>query len=339
MGWYSAVGRRAFFALPPETSHRIAVALLGLRLPWRRIGGAASDLRQAVTLAGIPLRNPIGLAAGFDKSCAHLDALGSLGFGYVVGGTITHHPRGGSSKPRIARDRKTAALVNSMGLPNAGAEAVARQLARTSRTAPRLVSLADEQVEDVLAASALVEPLVDGLELNASSPNAGWQHRADHVGEILAALRPTTAKPIIVKLPRFEDEEVREAVLAMAIAARDHGADALTCCNTRPVASPRLAAGRGGLSGKPLIERLPDIVRDVRVATGGRLPINASGGVFTAQDALVCIEAGATTVQIYTSLVFRGPGVVGELTRGLRELLADRDSTVPALVGTFKAAG
>src|SRR3989442_1157630 len=87
MGWYSAVGRRAFFALPPETSHRIAVALLGLRLPWRRIGGAASDLRQVVTLAGIPLRNPIGLAAGFDKSCAHLDALGSLGFGYVVGGT------------------------------------------------------------------------------------------------------------------------------------------------------------------------------------------------------------------------------------------------------------
>lgn len=338
MGWYSTVGRRAFFALPPESSHRIAVALLGLPLPWRRIGGASPDLRQAITLAGIPLRNPIGLAAGFDKSCTHLDALGSLGFGYVVGGTITRHPREGNAKPRIVRDRAATALTNSMGLPNAGAKTVARNLARTARTAPRLVSLADEQVEDVLAAAAIVEPLADGLELNASSPNAGWQHHALHVAEILDALRPTTSKPIIVKLPRAEDPQVREEVHAMAVAARDHGADALTCCNTLPVVDPRLATGRGGLSGSPLLEGLPGLVRDLRAATEGALPINASGGVFTAEDAVACIESGATTVQIYTSLIYRGPSVVGELTRGLGELLVNRDATVPALVGTSKAA-
>ena len=87
-----SVGRRLFFALPPEASHRVAGALLGMPLPWRRLGGAVDDPVLATTLAGIPLRNPIGLAAGFDKTCAHLDALGSLGFGYVVGGTITRRP-------------------------------------------------------------------------------------------------------------------------------------------------------------------------------------------------------------------------------------------------------
>jgi len=97
MGWYSAVGRPLFFALPAETAHRLAGALLGLPLPWARVGRAVDDPALATTLAGLPLRNPVGLAAGFDKTCAHLGPLAELGFGYVVGGTITRVPRLGAS--------------------------------------------------------------------------------------------------------------------------------------------------------------------------------------------------------------------------------------------------
>ena len=103
MGWYAAVGRPLFFALPPETAHRVAGAALGLPLPWSRIGHAADEPSLATEFCGLPLATPIGLAAGFDKTCAHLGALGSLGFGYVVGGTITRAARAGNPKPRIAR--------------------------------------------------------------------------------------------------------------------------------------------------------------------------------------------------------------------------------------------
>ena len=318
MGRYP--GRRVFLTLPPETAHRLAIRLLSLPLPWRRLGGdAPQDLRLNVSLAGIPLANPIGLAAGFDKGCAHLDHLGELGFGYVVGGTLTLRPRAGKPKPRIVRDPQTRALVNAMGLPNPGVEAAARRLARTPRTAPRFASLADEAVEDAVAALGLLEAQVDGFELNASSPNAGWRHEASHVTALVRALRGRTDKPLLVKLPRFETGEERDAVLAMAEAAVAAGASGLTCSNTRPVEESRLGAGRGGLSGRPLTEGTPGIVRSVRATVGDDLPVNASGGIFTAEDASECIRAGATTVQVYTALVYEGPGIVGELVRGLLE--------------------
>src|SRR5881296_3573807 len=215
MGWYETVGRRLFFSFEPERSHRLAQRLLGLPLPWARIGGAVDDPSLVTTLAGIRLRNPVGLAAGFDKSCAHLDALGSLGFGFVVGGTVTRAPRRGNPAPRIARDPARRALVNAMGLPNPGAEAVARNLARAPRTAPRFVSIADEALGDAVATLEVLEPFVDGIEINASSPNAGWDHVGEHVGRLIGALRSRTSKPLLVKLPPFSSDEERVRTLAM----------------------------------------------------------------------------------------------------------------------------
>ena len=162
-GWYGAVGRPAFFALPPEASHRLATALLGLPLPWERVGRAVRDPSLEVDLCGVRLPNPIGLAAGFDKSCRHLDALGRLGFGYVVGGTITRAPRKGNPKPRIVRSRRRGAIVNSMGLPNPGAEEAVANLARARRTAPRFASVADEDLEAAAATVELLAPHVDGF--------------------------------------------------------------------------------------------------------------------------------------------------------------------------------
>jgi dihydroorotate dehydrogenase len=320
MGRPWAVGRRIFFAMEPERSHLVAQRLLGLPLPWARIGAVTDDPALVTDLAGVRLRNPVGLAAGFDKTLAHLGPLGALGFGYVVGGTVTRSPREGNAKPRIVRHPARGALVNAMGLPNPGAERAARTLARGRRTCPRFVSVADEAIEDALATVALVAPHVDGLELNASCPNVSWGRDRDtesHLRELVAAIVARTDRPLFVKLPPFAEPSEREAVLALARIAQEAGARGLTCGNTRPVEDAGLAVGRGGLSGRPLWPGTVASVREVLDATGGELPVNACGGVASADDVAACLAAGATTVQVYTALIYAGPRLPGLLTAGL----------------------
>jgi dihydroorotate dehydrogenase len=318
----SRIVTSALLRLPPEAAHRAANRLLGLPLRWARIGGAPRTPDLAVTLAGLELPNPVGLAAGFDKTCRHLDALSRIGFGYVVGGTITRHSRRGNPKPRIVRIRERSSLVNAMGLPNPGAECAARTLERVPRAGPRVVSIADQELDDVLGTHALLEPHADAIELNASCPNVSWGRDRDneaHLSSLLRALAPRRTRPLFVKLPPFRTDVERGVVLALARIARAEGADGLTCSNTRPVADARLATRVGGLSGRDLFEETPRIVAEVREATDGALPINACGGIATAEDAMACLEAGATTVQIYTALAYRGPAIVGRLVRGLAE--------------------
>lgn len=337
MGLYRSVARPLFFALPPEASHRLANALLGLPMPWGAVGATVDDPRLQVTLAGIELANPVGLAAGFDKTCRHLDALGRVGFGYVVGGTVTRDPRIGNPKPRIVRYPSSASMVNAMGLPNPGVEQVAATLARVPRTAPRIVSIADEAVGDAVAVHGMLEPLVDAVELNVSCPNVSWGRDRDnetHLAELLRELGARRAKPLFVKLPPFRTEVERDVVLALARIAQEGGADALTCSNSRPVADRHLAVGRGGLSGRALSADTPRIVREVRAATGGGVPINACGGIATAEDALACIRAGASTVQVYTGLVYQGPRVAASICSGLLGFLDTSDREVADLDGS-----
>jgi dihydroorotate dehydrogenase len=316
----SRIATSALLRLPPETAHRTADALLGLPFAWERLGGAPRDERLHVTLAGIDLANPVGLAAGFDKACRHLDALSRLGFGYVVGGTITRRPRRGNPRPRIARIRERRSLVNAMGLPNPGAEAAARRLSATPRRGPRFASIADEELRDVVETQRLLEPHVDAIELNASCPNVSWGRDRDNEAHLAALLREIGARrstPLFVKLPPFRTDVERDVVFALARVAQEAGVDGLTCSNTRPVADARLASRAGGLSGRDLFEETPRNVAEVARVTGGTLPINACGGITTAQDALACMDDGATTVQVYTSFVFEGPAVVGRLVDGI----------------------
>jgi dihydroorotate dehydrogenase len=167
------------------------------------------------------------------------------------------------------------------------------------------------------------DPLVDGIELNASCPNVSWGRDRDnesHLRELVSAFVARTPKPVFVKLPPFTTATEQEVVLALARIAQEAGAAGLTCSNTRPVQDRHVSVGRGGLSGKALWPRTPLIVASVIAATGGELPVNACGGVFTATDAIDCIRAGATTVQVYTGMLFEGPGIVGAITAGLEAL-------------------
>ena len=329
MELYRRLGRPLFFVLPPEGAHHLALDLLRLPLPWRRIGGVPDDPALRADLAGIPLRNPVGLAAGFDKSSRLVTALGEIGFGYVVTGTLTRNPRTGNAKPRIVRHPEDLAIVNSMGLPNRGAAYAARRLMKARRTAPVLVSLADEEVEDVVTCHMLLEPLADGIELNVSSPNAPWRKERDnveHLRRLLEALQPRRRKPLFVKMPPFRTDEERERALAMVRLVADAGMQGVTCSNTIPVEEPRVRKGSGGLSGKPLFDDTVRIVGEVHRAAPS-LVVNACGGVFTAEDALACLGAGATTVQVYTGMIYRGPQIVRELCEGL---VAARRSAQPS---------
>jgi dihydroorotate dehydrogenase len=325
MAWFRTIARPAFFALPPETAHRLADRVLGLPLPWERLGGASHDPTLRTSLAGIELDNPVGLAAGFDKRGRRLDALGRLGFGFVVGGTFTRRPRVGNPRPRIARSPSRGSMVNAMGLPNPGAEVAAATFSRLRRTAPRLASIADEDLRDAVEAHALLEPLVDGIELNASCPNVSWGRDRDneaHLAALVRALGARRSTPLFVKLPPFRTDVEREVVLTLARIAVDGGVDGLVCSNTRRVRDSRLSTGEGGLSGRALSADTPRIVAEVATAVGPTVPIVACGGVWSGSDASACLRAGAAAVQVFTALVYRGPGVVGELTSGLTMALS-----------------
>jgi dihydroorotate dehydrogenase len=213
-----------------------------------------------------------------------------------------------------------------MGLPNPGAEVAAANLAAARRTAPRFASVADEELGNATATIELLAPYVDGFELNASSPNAPWRHDPAHMGALLEAFHERTDLPVLLKLPPFAADDDRATVLDLARAAVDAGAHGLVSSNTMAVEDRRLAAGRGGLSGGPLTQLTPRIVSDVAAATARAVPIVACGGIFTAADVRACLNAGATAVQLYTSLIYRGPGIVGALTRGLTEDLGSERS-------------
>lgn len=268
-------------------------------------------------------RNPIGMAAGFDKDCRFLESFHKLGFGYVVGGTVTCEPRKGNPKPRIARVPAQESLVNAMGFPNGGAVEAALALRRTRRRIPTLISISDAELDDALRSYHLVEPLCDGIELNLSCPNVAWG-RDENVEEFLADFlerRGVSDKPVFVKIPPYRSKKEREAIIALVRLAQEHGAAAITASNTLPIATSRMAIGKGGLSGKALLGDTVRIVRDLYEATEGKVPINACGGISTSDDALACIRAGATTVQIYTALVYEGPRVVRHIAMGLARTL------------------
>lgn len=337
VSWYRSFARPLLFALPPEASHRLAQGLLGLPLPWERLGRAKRDPLLEVSLAGVRLANPVALAAGFDKTGRRVEALGRLGFGYVVCGTFTRRPRAGHPKPRIVRYPRRMSMANAMGLPNPGAEAAAAALGRARRTGPRVASIADQDLTDALETHALLEPHVDAIELNASCPNVSWGRDRDneaHLGSLLRELGRRRSIPLFVKLPPFRTDVERDVVLALADIAQGAGAEALTISNTMPVGERRLSVRVGGLSGRALVGGTLANLREVRSATAGAVALNASGGIFTADDALACIEAGATTIQVYTGLVFEGPGIVGELTRGLADAIRSRQADLSALIGS-----
>jgi len=331
--WYQRLVRPLLFRLPPERAQRVAESFLAVRPAWRAVGGAwrMKDRLLRRTVAGIDLDNPIGLAAGFDKQCQYLESLGHLGFGYLVGGTVTPDPRPGNPRPRLLREQATQSLVNSMGFPSDGLQVVAERLRRRRRRpVPLVVSIAALDVAGFQECHQKLEPLADAIELNISSPNTQGLRRfqnPEQLSELLGHINAQRHKPLFLKLPPYTDDQSREQVFSLLHQCLTGGVTGVTAINTIPVTDPRLATGQGGLSGKVIFPDMLRIVGELRREAGPDLVINACGGISTGTEAWQALQAGADTVQLFTAMVYQGPAVARaialELAARLRAQQAD----------------
>ena len=327
--FYRPLVRPLLFSLPAELAHQLAEFALGIEPLWRVLPGASTpdDARLRTQWCGIEISNPVGLAAGGDKYCRRLRSLGHWGFGYMVAGTVTLDARPGNRKPRYFWNLAEESQTNAFGFSGRGLQVAARELARArdrTRGVPVAVSISGTVVDDMAECHRTLEPLVEAIEVNISSPNtAGLRafHETAALAELLDRLNDGRAKPLMVKLPPYPEQDGPEAesVLSLARVCRDAGVDGLTAANSRPTKDPRLAVGRGGLSGRPIYERMLDLVRDLRGEVGSGIGINACGGIFTGHHAQEALDAGADTVQVHTAIVYRGPSTVRSMKAEILE--------------------
>ncbi|WP_225768124.1 quinone-dependent dihydroorotate dehydrogenase [Inquilinus sp. Marseille-Q2685] len=338
-------------ALPPETAHRATITALKLGLG--PVAREPDDPVLAVRLWGRDFANPIGLAAGFDKDAEVVDPMLRLGLGFVEIGSVTPRAQPGNPRPRAFRLPDQQALINRYGFNNRGhAAAAARLEARwlTGAAAPGLLGVnvgrnkdSRDPEADYAAGIRAFARLADYLVVNISSPNTpglrAMQSR-EPLQRLLAAATAaradgTARPPILVKIAPDLTAEDLEDVAEVALAA---GIDGLIVSNTtiaRPAGLPPDLAGEpGGLSGKPLMQPSTAVLRRMAKLVAGRLPLVGVGGVASGADAYAKIRAGASLVQLYTALAYRGPGLVGEIKRDLAgRLRVDGFRSVAEAVG------
>jgi dihydroorotate dehydrogenase len=295
------------FAMNPETAHSVG---LGLMRFASKLRVEPSPVRTALG----ELANPLGLAAGYDKKGAYLCGLARLGFGYMVAGTFTLSPWPGNPKPRVARNRKERTLVNALGFPNPGVDGFLLNLAsRAPPGVPVVASISGRTAEDILACYSKVQPHVAGVELNLSSPNTpGLRDLREPAAfaELAQTLRGAKSRPTYLKTPPYLDEAQFGGVLSLIKRWESSGFEGVTASNSIPVKDPRMAVGTGGWSGPPLLEHTKAAVERIRRTVDPLFEVNACGGISSPADAASLLELGATTVQVFTALVFQGPALV-----------------------------
>jgi dihydroorotate dehydrogenase len=342
MSLYAAL-RPLIFAVEAERAHRATIRALRLK-PAR--SAPHSDPRLASEVAGLRFPNPVGLAAGFDKDAQVPDAMLGLGFGFVEVGTLTPFPQAGNPRPRLFRLVEDRAVINRMGFNNGGqAAALERLLRRNDR--PGIVGVnigankdAADRIADYANGVKVMAGVARYLTVNISSPNTPGLRALQDRGaltELLAAVmeaRGPKGPPTFLKVaPDLEPADIDD----IAEIAGEYRLDGLIVANTtitRPPLRSGLAGETGGLSGAPLRDLAQQRLVDFRKATGGVIPLIAAGGIASAEDAYARIRAGASLVQLYSALVYAGPGLARRINAGLAKLL-ERDgfATIAEAVG------
>lgn len=336
---YKSFIRPLLFNLAPETAQGAAEFVLQQDYLWKFLSPMlkTESPRLGTTIAGIRLDNPIGLAAGYDKDCKVIASLSSMGFGYVTCGTVTAMPRPGNPKPRVLRYVEEEALVNALGFPSKGLANAADELGRVQEVrakTPIVTSVSGVTEEDILKCHRQLEPLSDAIEINISSPNtAGLRvfQEPEALGTLLAKANEKRDRPLFIKLPPYlssadhpsAGDDERDKVLSLVEVCKNQGVSAVTISNTWPIKDSRLAMGSGGLSGKGIFPDTLRMVTDLKSVVGDAMAINACGGIFSGRDAFQVLQAGATTVQLLTGLVYRGPGIARSINEQLLEAMDD----------------
>lgn len=336
-GCYRWLLRPLLFLLPPETAQKIADFALSKKIIWQVLssGLQIQNGRLFVDLCGITLENPVGLAAGYDKDCELIPGLSRLGFGYITVGTVTELPRPGNARPRIVRIRHRNSLVNGLGFPSNGLESATSNLENIQDQVGStfvIVSVAGTSIEEFARCHRQIESLADAVELNISSPNTeGLKifQQPESLSELVSKVNEKRKKPLLIKMPWYDTvnnefsvrDRERGLLINLTRACCSAGVDGLTVANSRPISEPRLSTGNGGLSGQPTFENMLTMVSDARGETGGKMGINACGGIFSGADAWKAIQAGATTVQLLTGLVYKGPGIASHINKDLLSIM------------------
>lgn len=340
---YSLI-RPLLFRMDGESAHRATIRLLRA-IPLT--SASRPDPMLTTMVAGLSFPNPVGLAAGFDKDGEVAHKMHALGFGFAELGTLTPLPQAGNPRPRLFRLVEDRAVINRMGFNNGGQAAAVQRLSALPRR-QGIIGInigankdAADRIADYAHGVATMLPLADYLTINISSPNTPGLRALQDKGaldSLLAAVmtaRGGATTPVFLKvapdlLPADVDDITRSCM--------DHRIDGLIISNTtitRPPLASRHAGESGGLSGAPLEQMALARLRDFRTATGGAIPLIGVGGIGDADTAYARIRAGASLIQLYSALVFEGPGLVRRITAGLRErLVRDGFTNVTQAVGT-----
>ena len=347
LSFYHWAVRPALFSLDPERAHELTIAALRRPSLVRALQSRANlpdnaGLRQRVM--GLPFENPLGLAAGLDKQATAVAAWAALGFGHAEIGTVTPRPQPGNPRPRIYRLPADAGLINRLGFNSEGAAEVARNLAAAAsrsmlvgvNVGKNKLTPIQDAVDDYIRAVEALHRYADYFTVNVSSPNTEGLRTLQEaatlrslVEKVVTHVRSVAGNRTIPVLAKFSPDAPLPDLLASVDAALEAGASGIIATNTtvsrdglRSAAS--LAAETGGLSGAPLRAPANQTCQQIFRHIGRRVPIIGVGGIFTADDAYQRIRSGATLVQMYTGLIYEGPGAPARLLRGLAARL-ERD--------------
>ncbi|UPG87094.1 quinone-dependent dihydroorotate dehydrogenase [Luteibacter aegosomatis] len=331
--------RPLLFALDAETAH--GLTLYASDVAWRSnlsglINKPPADL--PVTVFGIRFPNPVGLAAGLDKNGEHLDGLAAMGFGFVEIGTVTPRPQPGNDKPRMFRLPNHQAIINRLGFNNGGIDALVRNVEKASFKSVLGINIGknkdtpnERATDDYLLCLERAYPLASYVTVNISSPNTQGLRdlqEEETLRRFIGTLRDAQErlasqhgkrKPMLLKIAPDLSETELDAIAEVLVAS---GIDGVICTNTTVdrdrVAGDPHANETGGLSGKPLFAKSTAVVRGMKARVGDRLPIIGVGGILDGDDAAEKLQSGASLVQVYSGLVYRGPRLINEAVAEIR---------------------
>jgi dihydroorotate dehydrogenase len=324
-----SLARPAIFAFDPETAHHLSLTALRLLPP--SLPKRDQPLLQT-RVAGLDFPNPVGLAPGYDKNAQVPRQMLRLGFGFVEVGTLTPLPQVGNPRPRLFRLTEDRAVINRMGFNNEGQEAAHKRLS-FAKSLGGVVGVnigankdSEDRIADYVTGVARMKDVASYITVNISSPNTPGLRMlqdGDALDDLLSAVREGLVPgdpPIFLKVaPDLSPEEI-DAIAKVAVGR----VDALIVSNTtvsRPTLASPQAEEKGGLSGAPLRDLAHQRLIDFRKAVGNGMPLIGVGGIATAEDAYARIRAGASLVQLYSALVYEGPGLAARITKGLAQLL------------------
>lgn len=340
MSLYDSIIRPTLFNLSPETAHEIGINSL-------RFGLASETLQDQFAKRfecnefgklkrfGLSFKNPLGMAAGFDKNGIVVNQLAAIGFGFVEVGTVTFKPQPGNEKPRMFRLPEDKALINRLGFNNEGTPKVVERLKKLNPKCVLGVNIGknkdvpnEEAIENYLKSFNLACEVADYITVNVSSPNTPnlrELQKAESLDELLKTLQNNNVKkiPLLVKIaPDLSESEI-EAITDIALKLNLSGIIATNTTISREGLKTKIEE-TGGLSGKPVAKRSTEVISTIFYYSKGKIPIIGVGGIFTAEDAFEKICAGASLLQAYTGFIYQGVSFARDVNFGLAKILKEQ---------------